>query len=84
MSKRLQLLIPDAELAAVREMAEEDGVTVSEWVRRAIRNARRRRASPDVAAKLAALDSAYQHSFPTADIDQMLEEIARGYGPLPE
>jgi hypothetical protein len=34
----------------------------------------------DRARKLAAVRSAVRHSFPTADIEEMLGEIERGYG----
>ncbi len=34
--------------------------------------------------KLAVIHAAVQHDFPTADIDQMLAEIASGYGPASE
>ena len=54
-------------------------MTVSEWVRRALRSARRESSSKEPGRKLAALRAAARHSFPTADIDQMLEEIERGY-----
>lgn len=33
----------------------------------------------DAGRKLEAIRSAYEHEFPTADIEQMLEEIERGY-----
>ncbi|HET6363029.1 MAG TPA: hypothetical protein VFH11_13395 [Gemmatimonadota bacterium] len=33
----------------------------------------------DSGRKLQAIRSAFQYEFPTADIDQMLEEIERGY-----
>ncbi len=69
----------DEELAAVREAAAADGVTVSDWVRRTLREAQRRRPSGDVAAKLAAVRVAARHDFPTGDIDQMIQEIERGY-----
>jgi transposase len=40
---------------------------------------RRDRSSSDRARKLAAVRAAARHSFPTADIDEMLAEIGRGY-----
>lgn len=79
MSKRLQVVLDEEELASIRSDARRHGVTVSEWVRRALRIARRSSSSGDTARKLAALRMAARHDFPIADIDQMLAEIERGY-----
>jgi hypothetical protein len=54
-------------------------VTVGEWVRRALRDARSHQPIHDAQFKLKAIRKAAEYSFPTADIDQMLEEIERGY-----
>lgn len=70
----------ETELEAVRAAAHERGVTMSEWVREALRNARRRVAAGDGERKLAAIRAAVRHEYPTADIDLMLAEIERGYG----
>ena len=70
----------ETELDAVRAAARERGMTVSEWVRETIRDARRKVASGDTERKLAAIRAADDHGYPTADIDQMLAEIERGYG----
>lgn len=79
MSMRLQVIVDDEEMAEIRAVAEERGMTVSEWVRRTLREARRRVPSGDRRRKLAALQGAVRHAFPTADIDEMLAEIERGY-----
>ena len=79
MSKRLQVVLDDKELAAIRKDARRHGMTVSEWVRQALRTARNQSSSQEPARKLAAIRAAERHSFPTADIDQMLAEIERGY-----
>jgi ribbon-helix-helix CopG family protein len=79
MSKRLQVLLEEAELRDVQEAARRQGMPVSEWVRRALREARRREPRGDIDAKVRAIRSAARHDFPTADIDRMLEEIERGY-----
>ena len=49
-------------------------MTVSEWVRQALRSAgdNQTRSSE---AKLRAIADAYSHQFPTADVDYMLREI---------
>jgi hypothetical protein len=79
MSKRLQVLLPDPEMAEIRRLARREQVTVGEWVRRALRDARAHQPIHDAQFKLKAIRKAAEYSFPTADIDQMLEEIERGY-----
>lgn len=79
MSIRLQVVLSEEEMNAVREDARRHGLTVSEWVRRALRNTRRESSSGEPARKLAAVRAAARHSFPTADIGQMLAEIEHGY-----
>ena len=79
MSKRLQVILDDAEFDELQAVAELDGMTTSEWVRRTLRRARLERVAADPARKLAAIRAATTHSFPTADIDQMLAEIEQGY-----
>ncbi|HVK87864.1 MAG TPA: hypothetical protein VM513_27280 [Kofleriaceae bacterium] len=83
MSHRLQVLVDEREFREIRKLAKEQGLSVAEWVRRALDAAKRQRAAGDPAKKLAAVRLAAKHSFPTADIDQMLNEIASGYGDLP-
>ncbi len=70
----------NAELDAIRAAANEQGMTVSEWVRETLRAARRRVSDGDAERKLAAVRAADRHAYPTADIDQMVAEIERGYG----
>jgi hypothetical protein len=79
MSKRLQVLLPDAEMAEIRRLARREQLTVGEWARRALRSARASQASGDPERKLKAIRKAATYSFPTADIEQMLDEIERGY-----
>ncbi len=81
MSKRLQVLLDDAEMRDLGEAARRQGMPVSEWVRRAIREARRHEPRGDLDSKLRAIRTAIKHEGPTADIDPMLAEIERGYGP---
>lgn len=67
----------------VQRAARADRTTVAEWVRKALRAARRSRSSGDVDKKLAAIRTAAAHQFPSGDIDQMNADIARGYaGPI--
>ena len=79
MSKRLQVLLEETELAEIRRIARGRHMTVAEWVRQALRTARRQEPEIDSAKKLATVRAAVQHGFPTADIDTMLAEIERGY-----
>lgn len=80
MSIRLQVVMDQDELEAIRAAARARGMTVSEYVRETLREARRKVASGDTERKLAAIRAADRHAYPTADIDQMLGEIERGYG----
>jgi predicted 2-oxoglutarate/Fe(II)-dependent dioxygenase YbiX len=79
MSKRLQVLLDDAELKEIQRIARAQRMTVAEWVRHALRTARRREPLGDVAKKIAAVREAAQHEYPTGDIGRMLSEIERGY-----
>jgi hypothetical protein len=79
MSKRLQVIFDDEELADLQRAAKRNHMTTSEWVRQVVRKAQRNEARGDPKKKLAAVRRAAEHSFPTADIDQMLSEIEGGY-----
>ena len=79
MSKRLQVLIPDLEMSEIRRLAKREGLTVGEWVRRTLREARASRPVIDPETKLKAVRRGAKYSFPTADVEQMLSEIERGY-----
>jgi hypothetical protein len=79
MSKRLQVIIRDEEMRDLRRAAKGQRMTVSEWVRQALRSARRREPGTAAGKKLDAVRAAARHSFPTGDIEQMLAEIERGY-----
>jgi hypothetical protein len=79
MSIRLQVVLEEDELAEIQEAARRQRLTVSEWVRQALRVARRQEPLRDREAKLAAIRSATRHAFPAPEIDSMLAEIERGY-----
>jgi hypothetical protein len=79
MSKRLQVLLDEAELAEVRRAARHQRMTTAEWVRQALRSARRAEPKGDPKRKLAVVRAAVRHSFPTADIGEMLADVERGY-----
>ena len=79
MSKRLQVLLPDQEMSDIQRLARHEKLTVGEWVRRALREARAGRPVIGPETKLKAVRRGAKYSFPTADIEQMLSEIERGY-----
>jgi hypothetical protein len=80
MTKRLQVLLDDAELRSIQRIARREHLSTAEWVRQRLREGTAA-AGPDTASKLAAIHRAYQHAdrAPAPAIDQMLEEIERGY-----
>jgi len=79
MSKRLQVLLEEPELREIQRAARLNRVTVAEWVRQALRAARKRQPAKDAARKLDVIRNAYQYRFPAPPIEQMLQEIERGY-----
>lgn len=83
MSKRLQVLFDEPELLRIQQIARRHRMTVAGWVRQTLRAAARQEPRLAVRTKLEVVRAAAEHSFPTADIDQMLAEIERGYGAAP-
>jgi hypothetical protein len=81
MSKRLQVVVGEADLERYERSAQASGQTLSEWVRQAMNVAERERSSGDVEAKLAAIRKAATYSFPVSDIDTMLAENELRYVP---
>ena len=81
MSKRLQVILDDRELLEIQRAAGRERLTTAEWVRQALRAARRAAPRTDARKKLEVVRAAVLHAFPTGDIDQMLREIERGYAP---
>jgi hypothetical protein len=79
MSQRLQVLLDEQEFAEIRRTARRNRMTVAEWVRQALRRARREEPDGDPRRKLTAVREAARHAYPTADVAQMLAEIERGY-----
>ena len=80
MSQRLQVLLDEAQARRIRAIARRRGLSVAEWVRRAISEAAREEPGGSADRKLASLRAAVRHEFPAPDIDEMLAEIERGYG----
>jgi hypothetical protein len=81
MSIRLQVVLDEEEMRAIREDARRQGVSVSELVRQALKESRRHSASGDPSRKLAAVRAATRHDFPSGSMEQILSEIERGYAP---
>ncbi len=79
MSKRLQVIIDDADYRDLQRVARRHHVTVSEWVRRALKEVALREPTVSPDRKLGVVREAARSSYPTADIDTMLADIERGY-----
>jgi hypothetical protein len=79
MSKRLQVVVDEAELRAFERAAHRRGLTLSEWVRQQLRAGEREHATVGPDRKLAAVRAAARHTFPTGDVAGVLAEIERGY-----
>lgn len=79
MSKRLQVLLPDEEMAEIQAFAKRARVPVGEWVRRTLREAREQKSTINSEVKLRAIREAAKYSFPAPDIKQMIREIEQGY-----
>jgi hypothetical protein len=79
MTKRLQVILQDSEYRAIQRVAHSRHMSLAEWVRQALEEARREEPLGSISQKLEAVRRAAQHEYPTADIDQMLVEIESGY-----
>ncbi len=79
MTKRLQVLLEDDELAEIQELARRRRQTTAAWVRDALRKAREDTVYPDAVRKIRAVREASGHAYPVADLGPMLDEIERGY-----
>jgi len=79
MAKRLQVILQDAVYREIQRAARARRMSLAEWVRQALDLQRRREPVDSVNKKLEVLSTAVKYSFPTADIDQMLAEIEKGY-----
>lgn len=75
MSHRLQVLLDETEMGEIRRIAKRHRMTVAEWVRQALRAARRDEPVAEPKRKLGVVREAARGAYPTADIDVMLSEI---------
>jgi hypothetical protein len=81
MAKRLQVILQDGEYREIKRLAGARHLSIAAWVRQALAMARRKEPLGDSAKKLALIRAAARYAYPTADIDQMVAEIERGYRP---
>lgn len=72
-------MLEEPELREVQRAARAERMTVAEWVRQALRAARRRAPTTNSRRRIDAIRAAARHTFPSPDIDQMLVEIESGY-----
>ena len=80
MAKRLQVIVQDPEYRDIQRAARLRRMSIAEWVRQALVQARRSEPGREIASKLEIIRAAARMDYPTAEIDRMLEEIERGYG----
>lgn len=79
MSKRLQVLMSEADLERLRRAARREELSVGEWVRRVISERLKDGRTKTREDILRAIDKARGHSFPAPGIEQMNREIEEGY-----
>ena len=80
MTRRLQVLFEDDELAEIQQLAKRRRLTTAAWVRETLRAARDAAVYGEPAPKLRVVREAAALAYPVADIDELLAEIERGYG----
>lgn len=78
MSTRLQVILDEQELAEIKQVAASQRLTVAEWVRQALRKARAQEPRYQAEHKLRVVRESAGYGYPTADIDTLLDETARG------
>ena len=79
MTTRLRITLRDAEYREIQRLARSRGISIPEWVRRALRFARRREPVGSVDKKLEAIRKAVRHSYPTGDLDNTLDSDRSGH-----
>lgn len=79
MTKRLQVLFDDDELAEIQALARGRRQTTAAFVRDALRAARTAAEYPSVEHKLRAVREAAAYAFPAGDVEAIRAEIEQGY-----
>ena len=77
MDKRLHVTLSDAKFREIQKMARSKRMSLAEWARQALDQARHREHLEGISKKLAVIRAAAQHTFPTRDIDEALSEIEK-------
>ena len=73
------MLLEDSEYRALQRIARAQGMSISQWVREALKASLRREPSKSIPSKLRAIRKAALYEFPSGAIDRMLEQIESGY-----
>lgn len=79
MSERLQVLLDKSEFAEIRRIARRHRMTVAEWVRQALRAARRDEPAAEPKRKLMVVREAARGTYPSGDIATIIHEVEAGY-----
>lgn len=75
----MQVLLSEDELETFRRAARAERMSLSDWVRSALRDVAAGRSTVHPDERIAAIRNAAKHEFPAPDIEQMLAEIESGY-----
>ena len=78
MAKRPQVILQDGEYREIKRIAASRHLSIATWVRQTLATTRRQEPLGDGGKKLDIIRAAARRAYPTADIEQMLEQIARG------
>jgi len=80
MSKQLRVRFDESEYRELQRLAKRKGMTISDWVRDAVRVAAKQQPVSSMRRKLAAIRAAAALNLaPSPDIDEMNGEIEKGY-----
>jgi len=67
MAKRLQVILQDPEYREIQRLARSRRMTIAEWVRQTLSQARRNEPLAEVEEKLASVRASVRHDFPAGD-----------------
>ena len=63
----------------IKTLAEQEKMTVSAWVRRAIMHEKKDRPGINAKTKLEVIRKSSEYTFPTGNIEDMIADIERSY-----
>jgi len=72
------VVLDEEEMRELRSVAQAHHLTVAEWVRQALRRARREQPVMDGERKIQCVRESAAYAYPTGDIEDLLEDIERG------